>query len=250
MSDVPRVEVRDLGKDYRLGELVGLKRTLEFVLRRGQSKAEPLHALSDVSFDVWPGECVGLLGANGSGKSTVLKIIAGITLPTAGRATLRGRVVPLLEVEGGFHPDLTGRENILLFGTLLGIPRSEILEAEPRIAAFGEIESHLDTPVKRYSIGMQARLSLGIAMCLSADIYVLDEVFAVVDDRFRARCMEQIQLLLEGGASVLLVSHNLELIEATCNRGVWLENGRIRAAGPIDEVAPAYAGSEPAAAAS
>ncbi len=176
------IEVRSVTKNYRLGELQSLAASLT---RRGTRPA-PFQALKDVSFEVRRGECFGILGGNGSGKSTVLQIISGITVPTSGEALVRGSVLPFLQVGAGFHPELTGRENIVLYGTVMGIDREVIMNSIGQVAAFAEIESHIDTPNKRYSDGMQARLSFAIAIIFPAHIYLFDEVLAMVDDEFRA----------------------------------------------------------------
>jgi ABC-type polysaccharide/polyol phosphate transport system ATPase subunit len=186
------------------------------------------------------GECLGIVGSNGSGKSTILQILAGITLPTRGVVHIRGKVLPLLAVGSGFHPDLTGRENIVLYGTILGAPRDVILGRVDEIAAFAEIERHLDTPTKRYSDGMQARLSFAIAMGFPADIYIFDEVLAVVDGEFRLRCLGEIERCSRSGRTVLLVSHDMAQIRTLADRVMWMEHGRVRRLGPAADVLDEY----------
>lgn len=239
----PAIAARELGKSYQLGELQDVTRLLGRLLRRdpGAEPADRFMALRDITFDVRPGEGFAMLGSNGSGKSTLVQILAGIAVPTVGEATVRGRVLPLLEVGAGFHTELTGRENVVLFGTILGLDPKEIQAAMPQIAHFGEIdEAHMDTPIKRYSMGMQARLSFAVAMSFPADIYIFDEVMAVVDDHFRGVAVNRIERLVERGKTVIFISHDLDLVREICGRGIWLDKGELRMAAPIDELASAY----------
>ena len=236
----PAVVADGLSKRYRLGEHRSLQQTVNRMLRRG-SPPPMLEALAGVDFTVHRGECFGVVGTNGSGKSTVLQILAGTTLPTGGQMVVRGRVLPLLSVGTGFHGELTGRENVTLFGSSLGVPRAAIAERMDAVAAFAELERHMDTPVKRFSSGMVSRLSFSIAMSFPADVYVFDEVLAVVDGEFRARCLEEIQRLHREGATVIFVSHDLEQVRELCSRVMWMENGRSRMLGATDKVLEAYA---------
>jgi lipopolysaccharide transport system ATP-binding protein len=242
------IEAHDVRKDYQLGELADLKRLVQGAVRgmRHQPPQGSLFpALGGVSFELERGECLGIMGPNGSGKSTLVQVIAGITVPTGGNLKVRGRVLPLLEVGAVFHDELTGRENVMLFGTILGLKRPEILAAMPDIARFGGIdESHMDTPLKRHSTGMRARLSFAVAMCFPADIYIFDEVIAVVDDHFRTMAVREIQTLLAAGRTVIFISHDLQLVRSLCSRGLWIEQGQVRASGSIDEVADQYAVSQ------
>jgi ABC-type polysaccharide/polyol phosphate transport system ATPase subunit len=242
-SSEPAIRADGLGKDYLLGELTDIRRAVRAkVLRdRAQEPRPDFHALDAVSFEISHGEAVGVLGANGSGKSTLMQIIAGISTPSSGRMEILGRVLPLLEVGAGFHPELTGRENVVLYGTVLGLKPSEIARYMPEIREFAELdEAHMDTPLKRYSMGMQARLSFAVAVRFPADIYVFDEVMAVVDDHFRGVAAKEIARLHELGRTVLFISHDLDLVRAICDRGIWLDRGRLHMDGPIDEVADAY----------
>jgi len=238
------IEAKGLGKQYRLGEqmnfLGGLARLAIRKNDRPPARARFL-ALEDVTFQIQAGECIGVVGMNGSGKSTLLQILSGITLPTSGSLTVRGHVLPLLAVGTGFHPELTGRENVLLFGTILGIPRSTILARQADIAAFADLETHFETPVKRYSDGMLARLSFAIAMMFPSDIHVFDEVLAVVDGEFRDQCLDAIRRLVADGRTVLFVSHNQEQVHALCNRTLWLERGAVQAFGSTPDVLADYA---------
>jgi ABC-type polysaccharide/polyol phosphate transport system ATPase subunit len=247
-SDDIAITARGLGKDYQLGELTDIARFLRLHLVRDTAitlRRPELHALYDVSFDIRRGESVGIVGTNGSGKSTLVQMMSGITVPTAGRMEVTGRVLPLLEVGAGFHPELTGRENVTLFGTILGLSRAEIEASLPAVAQFGQIdEAHMDTPVKRFSTGMRARLSFAIAMCFPADIYIFDEVMAVVDDQFRAVAADEIRRLHAQGRTVIFISHDLDQVRRLCERGVWIDRGRMKMDGPIEEVARAYSEAE------
>jgi ABC-type polysaccharide/polyol phosphate transport system ATPase subunit len=245
------VSAQGVGKKYELGELASLPRTahnLMRVLARRPPRLRMFKALDDVTFSVHPGEAFGILGSNGSGKSTLLSIIAEITLPSSGEVRVRGRVVPLFSVAAGFHLELTGRENVVMFGTVLGIPRGEVLTALPQIADFAEIDSeHMGTPVKRFSEGMMSRLAFATALSFPADVYIFDEVLVTADDHFKAKCTDAIVGLRDRGAAVFFISHELALVRAICSRGMWLEDGRMREIGPIDEIADAYetAGLQP-----
>lgn len=235
----PVIVVGNIAKSYRLGQVDPTKTTLRESLtaaikapfRRlkqsgGDKNDGTFWALSDVSFQVQQGEIVGLVGRNGAGKSTLLKILSRITKPTRGRATLRGRVGSLLEVGTGFHPELTGRENIFLNGAILGMKRAEIQSKFDRIVAFAEIEKFLDTPVKRYSSGMYVRLAFSVAAHLEPEILIVDEVLAVGDAEFQRKCLGRMEeLKTNSGRTIFLVSHNLEMIESLCTRAILLNQG-------------------------
>jgi ABC-type polysaccharide/polyol phosphate transport system ATPase subunit len=230
-----------LGKRYQLGELESLKRTVQWLTGRAHASPESrLEALSDVDFTVLRGESVGIVGVNGSGKSTLLQILAGTTLPTAGAMRVRGRVLPLLAVGQGFHPYLTGRENVTLFAASLGIPRRTIEERMGAVTAFAELDQHLDTPIRRFSFGMVSRLSCAIAVQFPADIYLFDEVLAVVDAEFQERCIAEIKRLHVSGKTVLFVSHHQNQLRSVCQRVMWLERGTLRKFGTTDEVLEDY----------
>jgi lipopolysaccharide transport system ATP-binding protein len=210
-------------------------------LRRGRLEQEEFWALREVSFRVEPGEVVGIIGRNGAGKSTLLKILSRITEPTSGSARLRGRVASLLEVGTGFHPELTGRENIFLNGAILGMSRAEITRKFDEIVAFAEIDRFLDTPVKRYSSGMYVRLAFAVAAHLEPEILIVDEVLAVGDTAFQKKCLGKMQAVAQGqGRTVLFVSHNLQAIEHLCARTLHLENGRVMALGNTATVVAEY----------
>ncbi len=198
-------------------------------------------ALNDVSFEVKRGEVVGLIGRNGAGKSTLLKILSRIVEPTKGKARLRGRVASLLEVGTGFHPELSGRENIYLNGAILGMRRAEIDRKLDEIVAFSEIERFLDTPVKRYSSGMYVRLAFAVAAHLEPEILIVDEVLAVGDYAFQKKCLGKMHDVASGdGRTILFVSHNMGALNQLCDRGVLLENGSVTMIGPVDEVVNRY----------
>jgi ABC-type polysaccharide/polyol phosphate transport system ATPase subunit len=234
------VVANGLGKTYRLGELVRLERTLKWLIGRGVA-LETFEALDSVTFATYPAECFGIVGTNGSGKSTVMQILAGITAPTEGSMRVRGSVLPLLAVGAGFHGELTGRENSFLFGTILGLPRKAIEQRLDAIAEFAELGRHFETPVKRFSSGMSSRLCFAIAMLFPADVYCFDEVLAVVDGEFRDRCLNEIRSLVARGSTVLFVSHDLNQVTALCNRVMWLDHGRVQEIGPGTEVVERYA---------
>lgn len=209
---------------------------------RGSS--EEFWALKDVSFDVKRGEVVGIIGRNGAGKSTLLKILSRITEPTEGRIRLRGRVASLLEVGTGFHPELTGRENIFLNGAILGMSKAEIKRKFDEIVAFSEVEKFLDTPVKRYSSGMYVRLAFAVAAHLEPEILIVDEVLAVGDAEFQKKCLGKMQDVSKfHGRTVLFVSHNMAAISTLCTRGITMKNGEICAFGPVASCIEAYLGA-------
>ncbi len=200
-------------------------------------------ALHDVSFKVQRGDVVGIIGRNGAGKSTLLKVLSRITEPTRGRVAIRGRVASLLEVGTGFHPELTGRENIYLNGAILGMTRVEIKAKFDEIVAFSEVERFLDTPVKRYSSGMYVRLAFAVAAHLEPEILIVDEVLAVGDANFQKKCLSKMQDVGQGGRTVLFVSHSMPAITRLCTRAILLNEGRVLSDGPTAQVVSAYLGS-------
>jgi lipopolysaccharide transport system ATP-binding protein len=252
------IRVENLAKQYQLGTAQAAPyrdireaiwdvarlpvRRLARALRREQAPAAPrlLWALQDVSFEIQPGEVVGIIGRNGAGKSTLLKILSRIVEPTSGRAVVRGRMGSLLEVGTGFHPDLTGRENIFMNGSLLGMGRREIQQKLDAIVAFSEIEQFLDTPVKRYSSGMYVRLAFAVAAHLEPEILVVDEVLAVGDSDFQAKCIGKMGSVASSGRTIIFVSHNLPQVQRLCQRAILLANGRILQDGPTADVIETY----------
>ncbi|WP_298228144.1 polysaccharide ABC transporter ATP-binding protein [Gryllotalpicola sp.] len=247
----PAIRVEGLGKRYRIGERVRYKSLRESVsnvarraLRGERRPHETIWALKDVSFEVQPGEVVGVIGRNGAGKSTLLKILSRITEPTEGRVELHGRVGSLLEVGTGFHQELTGRENIYLNGAILGMKRAEIERKFDEIVAFAEIERFLDTPVKHYSTGMYLRLAFAVAAHLEPEILLVDEVLAVGDSGFQTKCMGKMEEVGKGGRTVIFVSHNMAAVSRLCQRAVLLGEGRVFLDGPPEEVLATYLRSD------
>ena len=206
---------------------------------------EEFWALKNVSFEVKQGEVLGIIGRNGAGKSTLLKILSRITEPTEGRVTLRGRISSLLEVGTGFHPELTGRENIFLNGAILGMTQREIRKKFDEIVAFAEVEKFIDTPVKRYSSGMYVRLAFAVAAHLEPEILIVDEVLAVGDAEFQKKCLGKMdEVSRSQGRTVLFVSHNMEAVLKLCTRAVFIEDGRVRTIGDVKNVVPSYLHSQ------
>ena len=231
----PAIRVEGLGKRYRLGERKPYKTLREALLRRGAEgpKADDhLWAIREVGFDVAQGQALGVIGRNGSGKSTLLKVLSRITEPTEGRAKIAGRVGSLLEVGTGFHPELTGRENVRLNGAILGMNRSEIERKYDAIVDFAGLEAFMATPVKRYSSGMYMRLAFAVAAHLEPEILIVDEVLAVGDAAFQRKCLGKMGEVTKEGRTVLFVSHNMTALESLCPRTIWLDSGRMVAEGP------------------
>lgn len=236
------IKCDNVTKSYMLGETISLQQTLASLNPFSSVPARAtFRALSDVSFTVERGAFFGIVGANGSGKSTLTQTISGITVPDSGTITVGGRILPLLEVGAGFSEDLTGRENVVLLGAILGIAASEVNDSIEAILDFAGIHRHFDTQLKRFSSGMKARLSFATAVCFPADIYVFDEVLAVVDDDFRERCTIEMQRLHREGKTILFMSHDLDLVGSICSEGMWLDRGVVRTVGKIADVANSYA---------
>ena len=242
---VVAIEVEGLSKKYRLGEYQAAYGTLrETVVHAGRRltgrehhrASTELWALQDVSFDVPEGEVLGVVGRNGAGKSTLLKILSRIVSPTAGRAEIRGRVGSLLEVGTGFSAELTGRENIYLNGAILGMKRREIEDRFDAIVEFSGVETFIDTPVKRYSSGMYVRLAFAVAAHFEPEILFVDEVLAVGDAEFQARCLGRMEEFGNSGRTVIFVSHNMQAVAQLCDRAILLEGGRLVREGPSEEV--------------
>ena len=248
------IKVEGVGKRYRIGlrpeshatlrdALVGAARAPLRRLRRRRSGGEApgtFWALNDVSFEVAPGEVVGVIGRNGAGKSTLLKILSRITEPTRGSVKLYGRVASLLEVGTGFHPELSGRENIFLNGAILGMRRVEINRKFDEIVAFSDVEKFIDTPVKFYSSGMYVRLAFSVAAHLEPEILIVDEVLAVGDMAFQQKCLGKMEEVSRGGRTVLFVSHNIVSIQRLCNFAILLKDGQVQASGATDDVVAEY----------
>lgn len=252
------VRVEGLSKQYRIGARETAYDTLREAIvdtvraplrrlrqmGRNGSRAETIWALKDVSFEVEPGEALGIVGHNGAGKSTLLKILSRITEPTSGRVELFGRVGSLLEVGTGFHPELTGKENVYLNGAILGMRKAEIERKFDEIVAFAEIEKFIDTPVKWYSSGMYMRLAFAVAANFEPEILIVDEVLAVGDGPFQKKCLEKMGEISHAGRTVIFVSHNMSAIEALCNRVLWLVDGKLVEEAETEKVVSDYVTTE------
>jgi lipopolysaccharide transport system ATP-binding protein len=243
------IRAEGLGKQYTLGRmdryptlrdaLIGTLKA-PFTRRPSAARSESLWALRDLSFEVRRGEVLGVIGHNGAGKSTLLKILSRVAEPSAGRAMLRGRIGSLLEVGTGFHPELTGRENVYLNGAILGMRRAEIARQFDRIVAFAEVARFIDTPVKHFSSGMYMRLAFAVAAHLEPEILIVDEVLAVGDAAFQRKCLGRMEDVAHGGRTVLFVSHNLDAVRRLCSRCLLLQHGRLEALGDTSEVIAQY----------
>jgi lipopolysaccharide transport system ATP-binding protein len=243
------IEAERLSKRYRIGQLQAAYGTLRDSLvrttarltgREDEQARQEIWALRDVSFGVHEGEALGVIGRNGAGKSTLLKVLTRITTPTSGRAVIRGRVGSLLEVGTGFNPELTGRENIFLNGSILGMKRREIQRKLDDIVEFSGVEKFIDTPVKRYSSGMSVRLAFSVAAHLEPEILLVDEVLAVGDAEFQQRCLGRMEEMSGTGRTVLFVSHNMQTINQLCDRAIWLQDGTIVEDGEPSDVITHY----------
>jgi ABC-type polysaccharide/polyol phosphate transport system ATPase subunit len=225
MSELVDVRVEDLWKEYRVGT---------------SRRAERFFALKGVAFEVRRGEALGIIGRNGAGKSTLLKVLAGITAPSRGRVTINGHLSALIEIGSGFHPELTGRENVFLSGAILGMRRRDIAEKLPSIFDFAGVGGFIDTPVKWYSSGMYVRLGFSVAAHLDPEILLIDEVLAVGDAEFQVKCLRRVHELKQRGVTILLISHDLTAVEQLCDRTVLLDHGAVAAAGPTAQVIAQY----------
>jgi lipopolysaccharide transport system ATP-binding protein len=242
------IQAEKLSKRFTIGERESYATFRDAIARKlaapfranGNRGAEVLWALRDVSFDVKKGEVVGLIGRNGAGKSTLLKILARITRPTTGWARVRGRIGSLLEVGTGFHPELTGRENIFLSGTVLGMKKAEIQQKFDEIVVFSEVERFLDTPLKRYSSGMQMRLAFAVAAHLEPEILLVDEVLAVGDAAFQKKCLGKMGDVARHGRTIVFVSHQMAQIRRLCQRAIWVDGGTVRVEGDVQQVVSSY----------
>ena len=242
------IKVNNLGKRYRLGETrsrllsENIGKTFRSIFNKAKARKPPqdFWALKDVSFEVQSGEVVGIIGRNGAGKSTLLKILSRITPPTTGEIEMFGRVASLLEVGTGFHPELTGRENIFLNGSILGMSKSEIRKKFDEIVAFAEVEKFIDTPVKRYSSGMYIRLAFAVAAHLEPEILIVDEVLAVGDMAFQKKCLGKMEDVSREGRTVLFVSHNMNSIRDLCSRAILLREGQLAMTANVDDVISNY----------
>lgn len=239
MNENLSISVRDLSKKYTIGKQkdTSLKDTLTSIFQATQSSGEEFMALSDVSFDIKKGEVVGIIGKNGAGKSTLLKVLSQITKPSTGTIEINGRIASLLEVGTGFHPELSGRENIFLNGTILGMTRKEVKAKFDEIVAFSGVGKFIDTPVKHYSSGMYVRLAFAVAAHLEPEILIIDEVLAVGDAEFQKKCLGKMKEVAGHGRTVIFVSHNMEAVKNLCERAIFMEHGRVIMDGkPVDVI--------------
>lgn len=250
------ISIKELSKKYLLGMGGGenyralrdvitnsFSRILRLNKAKRQNSLQELWALKDVSFDIEEGRTLGIIGRNGAGKSTLLKLISRITEPTCGEIRLRGRVASLLEVGTGFHPELTGRENVFMNGSILGMTNAEIKSKFDEIVKFAEIEKFLDTPVKRYSSGMYVRLAFAVAAHLDPEIMLVDEVLAVGDAKFQKKCIDKMSQIIKSGRTILFVSHSMPNIISLCDQCLWLESGKFKMLGDTNKVVDAYLAS-------
>ncbi len=240
----PILEVQHLSKKYKIqhqaGGYLSMRERMLSVLKFERNNVEDFWALNDVSFEVQAGESVGIIGRNGAGKSTLLKILSKITPPTKGKIITRGRIASLLEVGTGFHPELTGRENIFFNGSLLGMKRKEIETKFDEIVDFSGVEKFLDTPLKHYSSGMQLRLAFAVAAFLEPEILIIDEVLAVGDAEFQKKCLGKMEDVSKNGRTILFVSHQLGMVSKLCKRALLLDSGKILSVGAVKTIVDHY----------
>jgi len=255
IESIPAVRARDISKQYQLGGaerqhdsfrelLTNLFKApfqkIKILSGREHAEQQLFYALKDINFDIPEGQITAVIGRNGAGKSTLLKVLSRITSPTSGEVQIRGRVASLLEVGSGFHPELTGRENIYMNASVLGMRRHEVDQKLDEIVAFAEVERFLDTPVKRYSSGMYVRLAFSVAAHVDPDVLLIDEVLAVGDAKFQQRCIGKLSEVSKAGRTVLFVSHNMGLVQDLCSHSIYLKEGMIQNYGRTDEVLPEY----------
>ena len=235
------IEVDHVMMDYVM-EIDRTKSLKEYLIRsaKKKNKKESLHVLKDINFSVQEGEVMGIVGCNGAGKSTLLKIIAGILKPTSGRVIVHGSIAPMLELGSGMDADMTGRENILLNGSILGFSKAYLVGKMEEIIEFSELGEFIDVPIRNYSSGMIVRLAFSIATIVVPDVLIVDEILAVGDDRFQQKSKHRMMELMRGGTTVLFVSHSLEQIKEICDHVIWLDEGKVRMLGEVNEVCEAY----------
>lgn len=239
-----RVEDLSVRLELQKERVMSLRESAIRFLERRPVETEEFWPVRNVSFDVHRGEVFGIVGRNGAGKSTLLKVVAGVVAPTRGDVEVIGRIAPLLELGAGFDPEMTGRENVFLYGSLLGFPRRRLLERFDHIVQFAELEEFIDVPLKNYSSGMSARLGFAVATDVDADLLIVDEALTVGDSRFQLKCLERIEVFRSKGMSILFVSHSLEQVRRLCTRALWIEGGETRGYGPVGDVLDAYEAAE------
>ena len=239
----PAIVLDKISVRYRAPEeVIGTFKEYAIQVLKRNVRFREFKALNHVDLQVFEGEILGIIGRNGAGKSTLLKVISRVLIPTEGRVRIRGQVSPLLELGAGFHPELTGRENIFLNGTLLGHTRWEVEIKLPEIVEFAELGAFIDSPLRTYSSGMAARLGFSVATAWKPEILILDEILSVGDEGFRQKCQQRMKNYRDQGTTTLLVTHDSNLVETLCSRAVWLDQGRIKAIGPSGEVVKLYRG--------
>jgi ABC-type polysaccharide/polyol phosphate transport system ATPase subunit len=237
---MPQIELNNVSKIFIRSHGQTLLRNHLLSLFRKQGRKQPFYALKNVSFHVEPGESVALVGSNGAGKSTLLSLVAGLSIPDEGTVTVNGRVAALLELGAGFHPDLTGGENVKLYASLMGLTRKRTAEIFDEIVSFSGVRDFIGEPLRTYSSGMMVRLAFAVAIHCDPDILVIDEVLVVGDQAFQAKCFEKIYNLRRHGKTLLCVSHSVSMVSALCDRAIWLDHGELMMAGRTSEVLDAY----------
>lgn len=240
MSMPPAVDVRNVTKQFRVVHHAGSLKRAALELLRHRSYVEQMTALDDISFQVPAGQSLGIIGSNGSGKSTLLMLLAGIYRPTAGAIEVRGRVTTLLDLFAGMHQDLTAADNAIVVAMTNGLSRAEALQRLPMMLEFGELTAHADQRIRHFSAGMVVRLGFSVAVHCDPDILLVDEVLAVGDQSFQAKCRQRVGQLQAAGKTIIFVSHDLDTVRATCQRTIWFERSRLRLDGPTAEVLAAY----------
>lgn len=240
-TDLPAIQAENLSIRYRLPK-ERVSSIKEFAIRWAQQRLvyEDFLALHEVDLEIYPGELFGVIGRNGAGKSTLLKVVAGLLHPAQGKVVVRGNVSPLLELGAGFHPELTGRENVYLYATLLGMRRDEIDARFDDIVDFAELWDFIDAPLRTYSTGMSARLGFAVATSRQAEVLLVDEVLSVGDVQFQAKCVQRMQIFRDQGATILFVTHDLDAVREQCDRAAWLEDGQLAACGAVNQIVDAY----------
>jgi ABC-type polysaccharide/polyol phosphate transport system ATPase subunit len=239
MSNNTVIQFENISKSYSLQKHRTFKEFLPALLSGGQTVVR-FNALNHVDFEIQKGDSLGILGRNGSGKSTLLKIIAGVTVPSDGRITVKGRVAPLIELGAGFHPELTGRENVYLNGSILGIRKKEMDKLYQGVVEFSELKDFMDQPIKFYSSGMYMRLAFAVAVSETPDILLVDEILAVGDLKFQKKCLDRMHEFQEKGATMVMVSHNPQQIEQYCNKGLVLDKGKVMYFGEVKNALEKY----------
>ena len=234
--------IQNVFKQYRLGQTGyrSLREDIAHIFKKHKTNSSHFYALNDVSFEITSGEAVGIIGSNGAGKSTILKLLAGVTKPSSGTVTVKGKIGALIELTAGFHPELTGRENIYLYGSIIGMKRSYIEKRFAEIVDFSGLEKFLDTPIKRYSSGMYARLGFSVSAHLDPDILLVDEVLSVGDYQFQEKCMNKMRAYRDSNRTILFVSHNLDAIRKLCGRVMLLKEGRLAYDGDVEQAIGEY----------